>query len=120
MRDPRLRIAGVIVGLPLSVVAGIGVGTLIDHVGAPTLVSVLIALVPVLVYGWAANRWWAAFPLPVVVGGAYLMTLRIVDWKTGGCSVCGEDEDWSNAPYWYAATVLLPVTSLAVVGVGLH
>lgn len=118
MRDPKIRGAALVLGLPLAVAAGFGVGTLIDHLGAPTAPTALAALIPVISYGWLANRWWVVFPLPAIVGAAYLLVLRVIDWKTGGCSVCGEDEDWSTAPYWFAFTLVIPLTVVLAVAVG--
>ncbi|MFL6110236.1 MAG: hypothetical protein ACJ786_02635 [Catenulispora sp.] len=118
MRNPKLRAAAVILGLPLAVVVGVVAGTLMDDGGSPWEATLLVILAPVVAYGWNANRWWVVFPLPLFVGGTYLVVLRIIDLKTGGCSICGEDEDWSNYPYWFIFTTLLPVTFILAVAVG--
>jgi phosphotransferase system glucose/maltose/N-acetylglucosamine-specific IIC component len=54
----------------------------------------------------------------VIVAAIYLAILRVIDAKTGACSVCGEDEDWSNYPYLFAIAAVLPVVFVVMVGVG--
>jgi hypothetical protein len=120
MRDPKVRAAGVILGLPVMVAAVIAIAFALHSLRVSTGVGVPVALVPVLVYGWLANRWWAAFPLPIIVGAIYLAVRRVIDLETGGCSICGGDEDWSNYPYWFAFTAVLPATVLVFLGVGVR
>lgn len=120
MRRPALRATAVVLGLPTAVVAGVAVGSLADDAGVGTAFTLAAALAPVVAYAWVADRWWAAFPLPILVGTTYLTILRIVDAKTGGCSICGEDEDWSNYPYWFALTAVVPITFVVAVVTGIR
>jgi hypothetical protein len=78
-----------------------------------------VALLPVVAYGYVANRWWTV-AMPTVWGALLLGVLRLIDLKTGGCHVCGEDEDWSNYPYVFAFTAVVPATFCVVVGVGMR
>jgi hypothetical protein len=120
MRVPDRRTAGIILGLPVAAAAADGIAYALQSAGTTDAVFVPLLLLPMVVYGYLANRWWAAFPLPVIVAALYLGVLRIVDWRTGGCSVCGEDEDWSNYPYFFLFIAVLPATVCVTLGVGLH
>jgi hypothetical protein len=82
-----------------------------------SVVAVVPAFVLVVIYGWFANR-WVALAMPPAWGALALIVLRLIDLKTGGCHVCGEDEDWSSYPLFFGVGTVLPATFAVLVGVG--
>lgn len=63
--------------------------------------SVAAGLGPLVIYGAVVGRAWT-LALPLAWGALFLGVLRLADLLSGGCSVCGEDEDWGNYPLFFA------------------
>jgi hypothetical protein len=77
--------------------------------------GVVVLGVATVVFVAIVYRWWALL-LPTAGTAVWLGVLRINDWITGACSVCGSDEDWSNAWMLWLAFIVLPLTAAASVG----
>ncbi|MFL5894921.1 MAG: hypothetical protein ACJ76Z_07375 [Thermoleophilaceae bacterium] len=99
---------------PLAVI-GVGWGV-IAIAGDDGLAAFVGFLAPSAVFGAIVQRWWTLW-LPLGWTGAYLGAARIADLITGGCSVCGEDEDWSNFPLFVAVVWVAPLTVALFLGI---
>jgi hypothetical protein len=104
-----------VAGFPASVAAA---STVLQVPGADAWWPQLYLGATVL-YGALVAQWWA-IGMPTLWGTAFLITLRLVDDQTGGCSVCGSDEDWSNYPYFFFVIAIVPWTAAVAVGVGVR
>jgi hypothetical protein len=82
----------------------------------PTAMQV-VSLGVTAAFGAVVYRWWAAL-LPALWGGISLGGVRISDWITGTCSVCGGDVGWNNAWAYTLFLVVGPLTLAMLVGFG--
>lgn len=71
--------------------------------------AIVAALAVTAAYGAVVYRWWTLL-LPGAGAAVWLGVLRVNDWITGECSVCGSDEDWSNAWMYMVILVVAPLT----------
>lgn len=108
------RVAATAVGFPITVALS---GAVITVTGARDLDTVFVAiyLVPIALYGAVVSRAWT-LALPLVWSAVFLTVLRVGDLMTGGCSVCGSDEDWGNYPFFFFFIAVVPMTVALLVG----
>jgi hypothetical protein len=121
MRRRRVaRVAAVVLGFPLLLAGLIAAyaGLFPDSNLVGTL-GASIVLGGMVLFGMAANRWWAC-ALPLLWAGVPMGIGRIVDLVAGGCSVCGSDDDWGNYPLIIFFVGVVPVTLALAVGVGIR
>ena len=108
-----VRIAAMACAFPVVVfLSALLIG--VEEVDSTT--DAIIFLIPIAAFGAVIARPWALW-LPLGWSAVYLAVLRIADLITGGCSVCGSDEDWSNAPFLMLFIVVGPLTAAVAVGV---
>ncbi len=107
----RLRAVAVVAAYP----ALMGLAVLALSAFDDGTLGVGFALGATVVYAALVFRWWTLL-LPLGFAAGWLGVLRVHDWITGTCSVCGSDEDWSNA--WMLALyfVVMPLTAAVTAG----
>lgn len=92
---------------------------LLAELGSAIESAAAVGLGGTLVYAALVYRWWTLL-LPAVFGAANLAVLRVSDWITGACSVCGSDQAWSNAwaysLFFFVGPLTLAMLSGLIVG----
>jgi hypothetical protein len=83
--------------------------------GVGEAIAIGIALGGTAAYGAVVYRRWTLL-LPAAVGAGWLGVLRVSDWITGACSVCGSDSDWSNAWLYSIFFFVGPLTLAMLAG----
>jgi hypothetical protein len=113
-RRSSYRTIGEVCVLPLLVVLSWGVLALLDAEELNALTAV-VWLLPVALYAAVVFRLWTLV-LPLAWSTIVLGAIRLVDLVTGGCSVCGYEEDWSNYPILFLLFCVIPLTVAAAIG----
>lgn len=111
------RVALAMVAFPLTVALSSAVMALTNSEDLDALAAGIF-LVPMAVYAAVVARVWT-LAMPLAWSFVYLGVLRIVDLATGGCSVCGSDEDWGNYPGFFLFIGVIPMTFAIAVGLSI-
>lgn len=108
-----MRTLATVLAFPALIGLSFAIGAIVP--GESDTVVVVVGLAAAVAYGAVVQRWWAVL-MPVVWGAAYLAVMRVSDLITGACSVCGTDEDWSNAPFLLFFLFVVPLSGAVAVG----